>query len=163
MTVAQPVGTPYTLSAGEGRSIWFLGTLMTVIAGDEQTGGAYTLIDATMPAGFGPPPHIHRAEDELFFMLEGKITVYCGEETWELEPGMAAFLPKGVVHRFVVSEDGPARMLQLTNPAGFEHFAAEVGEPATEAVLPPPSVPDIAKLVSVAAQHNIDILPPAGD
>lgn len=65
----------YALKPGEGKSIWFLGTLMTVLACDEQTDGVYTLIDATMPAGFGPPPHIHHDEDELFFMLEGKITV----------------------------------------------------------------------------------------
>jgi hypothetical protein len=55
------VGTqPYALAKEEGRAVWFLGTLVIVKATDEQTGGAFGLIDNTMPAGFASPYHLHR-------------------------------------------------------------------------------------------------------
>lgn len=151
----------YALKSNEGDPIWFLGTLMTVKAGEKETGGTFSLIECDMPAGFGPPPHIHQTEDEAFYILEGEVTVFCGRDSWLAEPGSFVFLPKGVQHRFVVGDDAPARMLQLTLPARFEHFATEVGEPATERTLPPPSPPDIEKLVSTAKKYDIDIMVPS--
>jgi mannose-6-phosphate isomerase-like protein (cupin superfamily) len=152
----------YALNSREGNATWFLGTLMTVKAGHEETGGAFTLIEAEMPAGFSPPPHVHHDEDEAFYILAGELTVFCNEETFKAGAGSFIFLPKGSTHSFTVEGSEPARMLQLTLPAGFEHFAAEVGEPAQTLTLPPPAVPDVAKLVSVAAKYNIDInVPPS--
>lgn len=151
----------YALDAGEGDAIWFLGTLMSVKAGHEQTGGGFTLIECEMPVGFGPPPHIHHTEDEAFYMLEGEITVFCGDQTWKARAGSFVFLPKGITHGFTVDGAEPARMLQLTLPAQFEHFAADVGDPATERAIPPPAAPDVAKLVSIAALYNIDIKAPS--
>lgn len=152
----------YALDAAEGDAVWFLGTLMTVKAGHEQTGGAFTLIEAEMPAGFGPPPHTHHNEDEAFYILAGELTIFCGDETWKATAGAFVFLPKGVPHRFIVGGSEPAKMLQLTLPAGFERFAAEMGEPARTRTLPPQSVPDVEKLVSLAANYNIDINVPPG-
>lgn len=152
--------TGYALGRDEGDALWFLGTRMTVKAAGDATRGALTLIECECPAGFAPPPHIHHAEDEAFYLLEGRLEVTCGESSWSLEPGGFAFLPKGTPHRFVVSESGPARMLQVTAPSQFEHFAAESGSPATRLGLPDPSEPDIERLLVAASRHQIEILPP---
>lgn len=153
-------GSGYVVPAGDGRAIWFLGTLMTVKAGSEQTANAYTLLEWSAPAGFAPPPHIHQEEDEAFYIFEGTMTVTCGERSWEATPGSFVFLPRGVAHGFTVTSTTPLRGLQLTVPAGFEGFIAEAGEPAQALTLPPPTAPDIEKLLAAAAKHHIVILPP---
>lgn len=150
----------YALDRDGGDAFWFLGTRMTVKAGDDQTGGAFTLIDCQCPPGFAPPAHVHHHEDEAFYLLGGSLQVSCGDETWQVEPGGFVFLPKGRPHRFVVVGEEGARLLQITAPAQFERFAADVGVPATGPGLPDPEAPDLPRLLAAAAAHNIEILPP---
>ncbi len=160
MTTAH-TGSGYLLALGEGRATWFLGTLMTVKAGGEQTAGSFTLLEWTAPPGFAPPPHVHHAEDEAFYILEGSMTVTCGDHSWQAGPGSFVFLPRGQVHGFTVTGTKPIRGLQLTVPGGFERFMDEVGEPARAPTLPPQGAPDIERLLAAAAKHRIDILGPS--
>lgn len=148
--------TGYALAPGEGEGIWFLGTRMTVKAGDRQTAGAFTLIEQEAPAGFGPPPHVHLAEDEAFYVLAGELAVSCGGATWVATPGSFVFLPRGLPHSFTVAAAGPARLLQLTSPAGFERFAAEVGEPVGAAMPPPSAPPDVPRLLELMAKYGYE-------
>ncbi len=125
-----------------------------------DTKNAFTLIEVQLPPGGGAPPHIHHGEEEGFYVLEGEMTVNCGEQSWTATPGMFAFLPRGIPHSFQVSESGPAKMLQLSSPSQFERFAAEMGEPATAMTLPEPTEVDVAKLLSIAPKYGIEMLPP---
>ncbi len=150
----------YALGEDEGDAIWFANGLFVVKAAAPETRDAFTLIEAQLPAGEGPPPHIHHDEEEGFYILEGEVTVNCGEQSWTATPGMFAFLPRGIPHSFRVSEAGPAKMLQLTSPAQFERFAAEMGEPATSMTLPEPTDIDIPKVLGIAPKYGIEILPP---
>lgn len=150
----------YLRATGEGEAIWFLGTLVTVKAGSDETNGAFTLIEQLAPAGFGPPPHIHRDEDEAFYILDGELTITCGDNRWTAPAGAFVFLPRGIPHSFVVSGDGPAKLLQLTAPGKFERFAAEAGEPAQQLTLPPPSAPDVTKMLALMAKYGYDPVGP---
>jgi mannose-6-phosphate isomerase-like protein (cupin superfamily) len=148
----------FALPAGGGQSFWFLGSLMTIKTGSEQSHGGFTLLEALQPAGFATPLHVHRTEDEAFYLLEGRILVTCGDDRWEVEPGGFVFLPRGVPHGISIPEGANARLLQITSPAQFEHFVAEAGDPAPEAVLPPPSKPDIPRMLAAAPKYGYDIL-----
>jgi uncharacterized cupin superfamily protein len=78
---AMDMGTrPYALARKEGQALWFLGTLGIVKAAGEHTGGAFGLIDNVLPAGFAGPYHVHRNEDESFYVVEGEMTFYVGDE-----------------------------------------------------------------------------------
>jgi len=46
---------------------------MTIKATAESTGGAYGLVESQVAPGFSPPLHVHRNEDEIFHILEGKM------------------------------------------------------------------------------------------
>ena len=78
---------PYALAREEGRAVWFLGALLVVKATDEQTGGAFGLIYHVLAAGFASPYHVHRNEDEAYYVVEGKMTfyVYVGDERVKAE------------------------------------------------------------------------------
>ena len=150
----------YALAHGEGEGLWFFNGLFTVKAGGPETRDAFTLIEAHLPNDLQVPPHIHEREDEGFYVLEGELTIVCGENTWIAGPGSFALLPRGIPHSFSVTGDQQARMLQLSSPAQFERFAAEMGEPATEMVIPEPREIDVPKLLNVAPKYGIQMLPP---
>lgn len=136
---------------------WFLGTLMRLKASGEDTAGAFGLIEQTLPPGFAPPPHVHHAEDEAFYLLEGQVTFFRGDEAIPAEPGSFVWLPRDVPHGFRVAEDAPARLLQWNVPAGLEWFFVEMGEVATDPATPPDAPPDIDKLLSLAARYWVEI------
>ncbi len=157
---------PRLVPAGGGEALWFLGNLVTVKATGEDTAGRVTVVEFVNPAGFAPPLHRHAHEEEMFLVLDGRAEFTCGDETVEAGPGDFVQLPAGLPHTFVVSSDGPLRTLQITTPAGFEAFAAAVGEPAAERRLPDPGPGpgpgpvDPAALAHAGALHGIEILGP---
>ncbi len=57
------------------HSVWYNGSLMTFLATGEETQGQFALIEAVGRKGNAPPPHIHRREDEIFYVLEGELAV----------------------------------------------------------------------------------------
>jgi quercetin dioxygenase-like cupin family protein len=150
---------PYALAKEEGQAVWFLDSLLIVKATGEQTGGAFGLIDNFMPPG-DSPFHVHHNEDEAFYVYEGQMTFYVGEERIKAQPGTWVYGPREVPHGFCIEGSSPARMLLLNTPAGFERFPVEVGKPAKELALPPAEEPDMQRLMSVAAKYAIDILGP---
>lgn len=151
---------PRLLEPGDGEHIAFLGTIMTVKAGGDVTGRNLSIIECIAPAGFGPPPHRHDLEDEMFLVLDGEVSFWCAGQGATYGPGGFAWCPKGLPHAFQVSDDGPARMFQISTPAQFEHFALAVGERVDAPELPEPAEPDVEALVRIAADFQIEILPP---
>jgi mannose-6-phosphate isomerase-like protein (cupin superfamily) len=144
----------YHLSAEDGDSWWFLDTRMTVKVSASESGGAFTLLDWSAPKGFGPPRHVHEHEDEVFYLLDGEMRVICGSKQWDVSVGSLVFLPRGIEHAYLVTSDTPVRGLQITSPAGFEDFIAELGRRPDADGLPAPEMPDIARLDEVARRHG---------
>ena len=147
---------------GEGPAFSAVGDVYRFLATGEQTGGAYVLSEARVLPGGGPPPHIHRREDEAFFILEGEITFMLGDKKVVARPGSFIQGPRGIPHAFKNENAAPARMLILVTPPGFEQFMAEIAQPVPSFDSPPlPVTPaDIQKLLVVAPKYGIEILPP---
>jgi quercetin dioxygenase-like cupin family protein len=159
-----PTKQGYALSQGDGKAIWFLGALATIKASSEQTQSAFALQEHVYAPGLEPPLHLHRQQDEAFYVLEGALTVWCGDQTWSVAAGSFALLPRGLAHGFKVEGTTPVKMLVLTfpgGPAGFEHFVEEMGEPAKALTLPPPEPPDLAKLQALTSKYRIELVGPA--
>ena len=159
MTTSTPV-QPYVLHSGEGEALWFLGNLATIKTAGAHTRGALTVVEFLNPAGFAPPVHRHLAEDEAFYILDGHAQFRCGEETFDAGPGDFVLLPVNRPHTFLVGPDQPLRALQITAPAGFEDFAAEVGQPAAQLRLPDPGPIDPVALGHAASRHAVELLGP---
>ncbi len=153
--------TPYRLTTGEGLAdVWWKAGRITVKAGPEQTGGAFAQFEVDDPRGSGPPVHIHHREDETFYILEGQVTMFVGDERIDLEAGDYCFGPRGVPHAYLVTSER-ARMLVTTSPSGSEQLFVSLGvpvtgsEPPTEVVMPP--MPEMARLF---AEYGAEILGP---
>jgi hypothetical protein len=117
--------------------------------------GAVRSLSSSPQQAVGRPYHVHRDQDESFYVLEGEMTFYVGDAVIEAKAGSFAFGPRNLPHTFVVGSHAPARYLLFTEPGGFDRFVAEVGEPAAARTLPPPlgGPPDIAAISAIAAKH----------
>jgi quercetin dioxygenase-like cupin family protein len=153
----------FGLGEGQGEARWWLGvSLATIKATGKETSGRYTLVEVLEPEGEEAPLHVHHNEDEGFWVLEGELTFYVGDETIKASPGSFLFGPKDVPHRYTV-DSGPARLLFILSPAGFEEFIYATSEPAQERTLPPPpeGPPDEAEmeqLRALAHQYGAELL-----
>ncbi len=152
----------FGLREGEGEARWWLGSLTTIKATGKETGGRYTLVEVLEPEGADGPLHVHHREDEAFWILEGELTFQIGDETLKAGPGSFVFGPKGIPHTYRV-DSGPAKLLYILSPAGFEELIYATSEPAKSLTLPPPSEspPDeteMEKLAALVRQYGAEVL-----
>jgi quercetin dioxygenase-like cupin family protein len=147
---------------GEGRSLWVLGELVTYKTTSEQTGGAYSLFEATTQPGGGVLSHVQHREDEAFYVLEGEYEFLVEGRTIRAGAGSLFYVPKGTLHAHKNVGERMGRMLVTQTPGGlYEHFFEQVGEEASDRTKPPPEgPPGIGRIVSIAVNYGIEILPP---
>ena len=135
MTSATPTKSDGDLlyrPAGSGETYLGPGDTYRFLVTGAESGGAYFAMEAFAPPGGGPPLHVHRNEDETFYIVEGQIDIVLGEETVTAGPGDFVNVPRGTVHRFHNSGTAAARMILTFSPAGIEHFFAETLERAVD-------------------------------
>jgi quercetin dioxygenase-like cupin family protein len=118
-------GGGINLGPGEGKTINLLGVSVTFKAMKEDTGGAYSLFELIV-TGDGPPQHIHKAEEEAFYVLEGEVNIQIGDQTIRRTAGSFVLIPRGTVHTFQNAGSTPAKLLGILSPPGFEQFFIEV-------------------------------------
>ena len=150
------------LRSGDGPAAWVVGDLYTIKASGQDTGGAYALIEVMVPPHSGPPPHLHRREDEAFYIVEGEFEVHVDEERHTAGPGSWVQMAKGSVHHFKNIGPKPAKMLILATPAGLDEFFLEAGRKATDTS--PESgaatTEDKERLFAIAPKYEIEMNPP---
>ena len=95
----------------------------------EDTAGDLYIIEHTDEAKGGPPRHVHHAQDEWFYVLEGAYRVVVGEEQFDLGPGDSVFAPREVPHVWANVSEGEGKLLIAFQPAGqMESFLGALAE-----------------------------------
>ncbi|MCW5790446.1 MAG: cupin domain-containing protein [Polyangiaceae bacterium] len=115
MTARKPV----VLRPGAGRS-YPMGRISAVFKadGDETTGG-YSISEWWLePHTKGPGAHAH-PEDDVFYVLEGTMSILVGEEWVDAPPGSFVLIPGGVTHDFENRGDVKSGVLNFF-PSVFE-------------------------------------------
>jgi len=150
----QPV---VTRDASEGRTIGIVGDIYRFLATGEETDGRYAMIEATVLPGGGPPPHIHRREDETFYVVEGEITMQIGDERRVAKSGTFVHMPIGNLHSFTNNTDTPAKLLISFVPAGLEKMFVEVGKELRDGEMPDEVSPqEMEKILDAADRYGIE-------
>jgi oxalate decarboxylase/phosphoglucose isomerase-like protein (cupin superfamily) len=109
------------------------------------------------PAGFGPPRHLHRQDDEIFLIEHGTIVLWTPDECRTAGPGDVVMLPKGVPHTWRAYGNDPLRLQVTVTPGEFETFFERIVERNL-------TFADQTKLAEVAAAAGMDIVgPPLSD
>ena len=153
---------PLAVRTGEGEARWWFGALAEIKATAADTAGQMTIVEVTEPPGAEAPLHVHRRDDEAFWVLQGDVTFEVGETTIEASAGDYVFGPRGIPHRFTVGDQG-CRVLFLLVPGGIEDVIRATSEPAPSRTLPPPpetepTAEEVEQLKAIVKEHGYELL-----
>jgi mannose-6-phosphate isomerase-like protein (cupin superfamily) len=150
------------VQTGTGPAYWGPGDEVTFLITGEETGGAVFMAELSVPSAGGPPPHIHHREDESFYVREGTLAIRMGDRTVNAAPGDFVHIPRGTVHCFKNTGNGPAKMLVTFTPAGMEKFFEEAFHPVGDRSAGPPLLTEelLARLLGAAPKNGLEFLPP---
>lgn len=147
-------GSGFVLRPGEGRSIDLGHFCMSVKATREQTDGAFSLLEAAEPAGFGPPLHVHQDAAEAFYVLEGEYVIFLDGREFSCPAGSFIFIPAGIAHGFRVGNMA-SRKLNLYSPAAMVGYFDELSEASQKGLVDPTT------LAAIATKYSMKVLGPA--
>ena len=138
---------------------WMFDILWVIKAQSFQTDNNFSLIEQTMPFNSGPPPHYHNDMDEMFYIMEGEMTIWIEGEIYKLSAGTFAMIPKGTVHYFKITSQIPCRALNMYTPGGFEKGIIRNGQETKNLSLPPAELPYHGSTDKNDMHVGVDIVP----
>lgn len=143
----------FVLQPNEGRKIDLGNFLMTVKATADRTHGAFTLLEATEPADFGPPMHIHRDAAEAFYVLSGEYIIFIDDREIRCPAGSFVYIPAGAVHGFRVGSQA-SKKLNLYVPEAMIGYFDELASAVREGNV------DEEHLGAIAERYGMEVLGP---
>ncbi len=138
----------------QGKRLNVLGDRQRILLTGKDTAGQYALIENYDPPGVSIPLHLHRNEDETFYVVSGEVDFQINGETARATAGTTVYLPRNSPHSFTVAGNEPAKMLILLTPAGLENYFEELAQ------MPSDEPPDMEKVIEISARYGIEFLSP---
>jgi quercetin dioxygenase-like cupin family protein len=124
--------------AHDGQGVTLAGQPMAFLVTGEHTKHT-SMFDWTLPPHFSTGRHVHRVQEETFYVLEGQCEWQIGNETVRALPGTFVFIPPGVPHNIANVTDKPARVIMTVSPPGHEHYFEELAKLASTDAKPDPT------------------------
>ena len=85
-----------------------------------------SLLEGVVDPGDEVKPHLHRAQSDSFYVLEGELEFLVGDRVVTATAGSYVLSPPGVVHGFRNVSGKPARILNIHTPGGFVEYRREL-------------------------------------
>ena len=118
---------------------------------DGSSNGRMGMFELTVPPGSNvPPPHSHTENEEIVYVLEGRLRYAVGPDVRDLTPGQTMRTPKGSVHGFSNPFGGVARALITMAPDVGAKYFEDVAS-----VINAAGPPDKAALVAVMSRYGL--------
>jgi quercetin dioxygenase-like cupin family protein len=137
---------------GEGKCVRLAGHPMAFLVTGDDTKHT-SMFEWTIPPGFSTGLHVHRVQEETFYVLDGECDWQVGGERVRATPGTYLFLPPGVPHNIANASDKPTRVLMTVSPPGHEHYFEELAETVARG-----GTADPDKIASLRARYDTDQL-----
>ncbi|MBC8065178.1 MAG: cupin domain-containing protein [Chlorobia bacterium] len=117
---------PKHVGAGEGETLSVLGSKVTIKLEGSDTQKMFSIFEIEDPAGMTGPLHIHHADSEAFYVLEGAYEFQMGDRVERAAAGSFVYIPKGLPRRRRNYAQTTGRVLAVTATSGHEHFYREI-------------------------------------
>jgi mannose-6-phosphate isomerase-like protein (cupin superfamily) len=120
--------SPVVLAPGDGRS-YPMGRISAIFKADgAETNTRYSISEWWLePHTKGPGAHAH-PEDDIFYVLEGTMSVLVADEWTQATKGAFVLIPGGVTHDFENRGDTRAGVLNLSIPGEFEQHMPGIAQ-----------------------------------
>jgi mannose-6-phosphate isomerase-like protein (cupin superfamily) len=105
-----------------------LGTRVKVLLNSRATHEHMCLAELDVRAGTGVVPHLHRREDETFYVVSGEFEIEVDGVTYCAPAGTTVYVPRGTFHAFNNVGITNGKLLSMHTPGGFEHFFKEMAQ-----------------------------------
>lgn len=142
---------PVICMPGQTHGVSLRGHPIAFLVTDQNTKHT-SMFEWMIPAGFATGLHVHRVQEETFYVLEGECEWHVGDEIVRARPGTFLFLPPGVPHNITNVSEAPARVLMTVSPPGHEHYFEELAKLAAR------GAPDPAALADLRDRYDTDQL-----
>jgi mannose-6-phosphate isomerase-like protein (cupin superfamily) len=138
------------IHSSEGKVV--LGGFVIFKLDSGMTNGSLAIVEHHLvPGQVGAVPHTHQHEDEISYIVEGKVTVKLGERVFEAGPGTLVLKPRGEQHAFWNQGNVPARLIEIITPGGFEDYFAELDDVVSKPPL------DLDQIIALGQKYGIDL------
>ena len=135
------------LLPGQGERFEVFGLTTVMKATAATTGGAFSMLEGTVPAGMsGPPPHAHGHTTDTFYVLEGTLRVTIGDRQIAAPVGSYILVPPGVVPTSANTSAEPVRVLNINAPGGWETYLRDRARATRSGTMP--GTAEFAQIVS---------------
>ena len=149
----------YLYRPGESELRWMGETSTYFLATGDFTGGEFALVDERAKRGESVPLHLHTDDVESFYVVEGELTLYIGDQPGvRAGAGSFAHVPGGTVHGFRI-ESETARYLILTTPRHGEFYRA-ITLPSRSGGQPPAESVESSQIEKAAQEYGIEFVGP---
>ncbi|MEO5633594.1 cupin domain-containing protein [Gaiella sp.] len=153
------VTSAYVYRPGEAEVRWMGETSTSFLAMGDQTDDAFALVDERAHRGETVPLHRHPDDRESFYVIDGEISFYVGDEPGaRVGAGSFVHVPGGTVHGFRI-ESETARYLILTTPRHGEFYKA-ITLPSDTGGLPPRTPVEGALIGKAVGEYGIEFVGP---
>ncbi len=154
--------TAYKRAPSLDNSTWYKGILVSQLAGEADTDGAFDFVTSKMRRGTEPPPHVHSREDEFFYVLDGNLDFYTEGRVIGVGGGECMFLPKGQPHAFQI-RSAEIDVLVFMTPGGFLNAVNKMNAPAQKMELPADdaltySTADLTETMKIFEKYGVHLL-----
>ncbi len=147
------------MTDSESQEFVLAGVVMKRLVSGEQTEGQFCLFENRSDGQTKTPIHVHAADDETVYVVEGQLTAIVDGEAQTLSPGESIFLKRGIPHQLMNPGNRPTRYILIGTPSVFEQFLAEGGHELRKGeVAGPPTQADIERLKAAAPKFGITLL-----
>jgi quercetin dioxygenase-like cupin family protein len=137
---------------GEAKAVTLSGQPMAFLVTGEDTKHT-SMFDWTLSPGFSTGLHVHRVQEETFYVLEGECEWQVADQRVRAKPGTYLFLPPGIPHNISNPTDKTARVLMTVSPPGHEHYFEELAK-----VVARGSKPDTGAIAELRSRYDTDQL-----
>lgn len=124
-----------------------------------QTNNQFACVESVLAARkMGPPPHLHKALDEICYILEGTASILVGSTVYQVQAGGFHLRPRGIVHTFWNATDKPVRFIDMFFNQNFEDYLEEVRN-LLNSKPGPPSPDTLKRIGELDRQYGLTFFP----
>lgn len=138
------------IHSADAESLNVLGIPHAILVEHHENPSGYEIIEITGPAGMGVPMHVHKNEDETFYVAEGKVAFTTGDGEVVGTAGTCVNLPRGLPHGYRLVAPN-SRLVLTISPGTLVPMFRELASL-------PPGEPDMEAVAAVVNRYDVNFV-----